>query len=83
MIDGFETIVNEAQFEKPIAAADVAMKIIAEQKKQGTNYLNTREKDVDASGVNGVGAEGHEGGEGKAGKNPFDEAIDKVLPEKK
>lgn len=83
MIDGFETIVNEAKFEKPIAAADVAMKIIAEQKKQGTNYLNNREKDVDASGVNGVGAEGHEGGEGKAGKNPFDEAIDKVLPEKK
>lgn len=83
MIDGFETIVNEAKFDKPIAAADVAMKIIAEQKKQGANYIAGRENDVGASGMKGVGAEGHEGGEGKTGKNPFDEAIDKVLPEKK
>lgn len=83
MIEGFETIVNEAKFEKPIAAAEVAMKIIAEQKKQGATYIANREKDVDASGVNGVTAEGHEGGTGKSGKNPFDEAIDKVLPERK
>ena len=83
MIEGFETIVTEAKFDKPASAADVAMKIIAEQKKQGVNYLANREKDVDDSGVNGVKAEGHEGGDGKGKKNPYDEAIDKVLPEKK
>lgn len=83
MIPGFEDVANEAKFEKPVEASEVAMKIIAEQKKQGTNYLNNRDKDVKNSGIDGVKAEGHEGGEGKAGSNPFDAAIDKLFPASK
>lgn len=83
MIPGFENVANEAKFEKPAEASEVAMKIIAEQKKQGSNYLNNREKDVKNSGIDGVEVEGHEGGEGKAGSNPFDAAIDKLFPASK
>lgn len=83
MVEGFETIANEAKFDKPASAADVAIKIIAEQKKQGANYLANREKDVDDSGVKNVTPKGHEGIDGKDKKNPYDEAIDQILPEKK
>ena len=49
------------------------MKIIAEQNKQGGQYIQNRNADADASGVNGVA--GAAGG-GEDGKNPFDAAID-------
>lgn len=77
-LPGFEGVISKAKFEAPISAADVAMNIVAEQKKQGATYLAGVEKDTTDSGVNGVAASGHEGANDKA--NPFDAAIDKVLP---
>lgn len=78
-LNGFETIVNTAKFEKPESAADVAMKIVAAQKKQGEEFLASRDKDVKDSKVGEVGAEASEGaGDGK--ENPFDAAIDSVFP---
>ena len=82
-LDGFEEIVQNAKFEKPVAAADVAMQIVAEQKKQGGNYLANRETDVNNSNVNNVGSGSIEGANGKNGVNPYDAAIDKLYPEKK
>ncbi len=78
-ITGFEEIVNEAKFEKPIAAGDVAMKIVAKQKELGANFLNNRETDINESGLKDVG----NGGPGGKDTNPFDAAIDKLYPEKK
>jgi hypothetical protein len=82
-IDGYEGIVNNAKFESPIAAAEVAMKIVAEQKKQGANYLASRNTDVENSNINNVGNSSQEGVEGKNGENPYDTAIDKLFPENK
>ncbi|RPF48252.1 ATP-dependent Clp protease protease subunit [Hydrogenoanaerobacterium saccharovorans] len=79
-LDGFDSIVNVAKFEKPVAAADVAMQIVAEQKKQGGSYLANREKDVENSNVNKVENNSQEGVSGKNDNNPFDAAIDKVFP---
>lgn len=79
-MDGFDSIVNVAKFEKPVAAADVAMQIVAEQKKQGGSYLANREKDVENSNVNKVENNSQEGVSGKNDNNPFDAAIDKVFP---
>lgn len=78
-LNGFETIVNTAKFEKPESAADVAMKIVVAQKKQGEAFLDSRDKDVKDSKVGEVGAEASEGaGSGK--ENPFEAAIDSVFP---
>ncbi|MBU5438298.1 Clp protease ClpP [Tissierella sp. MSJ-40] len=82
-LDGFEEIVKNAKFEKPINAAEVAIRIIAEQKKQGTNYLVNRATDVNDSNVNNVGNSNQEDISGKSGENPYDAAIDKLFPEKK
>ncbi len=81
-IGGFEEIVKEAKFDKPIAAADVAMKIVAKQKEMGVKYLDNRQTDIDASNINGVGTGGQPGTKGNE-ENPFDAAIDKLYPEKK
>jgi ATP-dependent protease ClpP protease subunit len=82
-IDGYEGIVNNAKFENPIAAAEVAMKIVAEQKKQGANYLASRNADVVNSNINKVGSSSQEGVENNNGENPYDAAIDKLFPESK
>lgn len=82
-LDGYEEIVKNAKFESPIAAADVAMKIVAEQKKQGVNYIASRSDDVTNSNVNKVENSNQEGVSGKNTENPYDAAIDKVLPETK
>lgn len=78
-LNGFETIVNTAKFEKPESAADVAMKIVAAQKKQGEAFLDSRDKDVKDSKVGEVGAEASEGA-GSGEENPFEAAIDSVFP---
>lgn len=77
-LDGYEEIVKNAKFENPVAAADVAMKIVAEQKKQGTKYLVNRTDDVDNSNVNEVENSIQEGAANT--ENPYDAVIDKVLP---
>ena len=81
-LTGFESIVDTAKFEKPESAADVAMKIVAEQKKQGKAFLDSREADVKDSKVGEVGAEASEGADG-GDENPFDAAIDRMLPDVK
>lgn len=78
-LSGFETIVDTAKFEKPESAADVAMKIVAAQRKQGEAFLSSREADVKDSKVGEVGAEASEGADGGK-ENPFDAAIDSVFP---
>lgn len=78
-LDGFGEIVSKAKFESPVAAADVAMQIVAAQKKQGAAFLADRDADVKDGKVNEIGAEARDGAaDGK--ENPFDAAIDKVLP---
>jgi len=81
-LPGFEEIVGKAKFETPQAAADVAMQIVAEQKKQGANYLANVAEDVKNSKAGEVTSSGQEGApENKA--NPYDAAIDKLYPDKK
>lgn len=81
---GFEDIVNEAKFEKPVAAGDVAKAIVAEQKKQGAAYIANRDDDANKSGAGDVGAGAQiEGAAGKNGANEVDAAIDKLFPKTK
>lgn len=80
-LDGFETIVSDAKFEHPVSAAEMALKIIGEQKKQGGTYLENRNEDAINSGANGV--EGTADVVGKNAVNPFNAAIDKLFPENK
>ncbi|GHU42221.1 hypothetical protein FACS1894111_05790 [Clostridia bacterium] len=80
-LPGFEGVINKAKFESPLSAADVAMNMVAEQKKQGAKYLASATEDANNSGVNEVTASGYEGANDKV--NPYEAAIDKVLPGKK
>jgi ATP-dependent protease ClpP protease subunit len=79
-LDGFEDIVSDAKFENPISAEAMALKIVAEQKKQGGAYLANRNADAESSGANGVQGAAGETGADKV--NPFDAAIDKLFAEK-
>lgn len=83
---GYEKITNAAKFENPISSGELAMQIIAEQKKQHADYTANVEADVVDSGVNGVAPENHEaannaGDDSK--ENPYMKAINKILPERK
>lgn len=78
--EGYENIVEDAMFENPATAEAVAVKIIAEQKKQGGKYLSNREDDAEKSGVNNVGTAAAV--TGKETEDPFNAAIDKLFPEK-
>lgn len=78
-LDGFGEIVNAAKFEAPISAAEMAMQIVAAQKKQGGKFLADREEDVNGGNVNGVGAEARDGA-ADSKENPWDAVVDKVLP---
>ena len=62
------------KFENPITAEQTAVKIIAEQRKQGGQYISDRNADAAESGANDVtGAASENGAEGA---NPFEAAID-------
>ncbi|MCL2107805.1 MAG: Clp protease ClpP [Oscillospiraceae bacterium] len=78
---GFEEVINKAKFESPVAASEVALQIIAEQKKQGTSYLAKVSEDVADSGIGSVESGAYEGLSDES--DPFSAAIDKVLPETK
>ena len=69
----YAEIVSDAKFENPCTAEQAAVKIIAEQNRQGGQYIQNRNADADASGVNGVAGAASDSG---AGANPFDAAID-------
>lgn len=80
-VGGFEDIVNEAMFDKPVSAGEMALKILMEQKKQGGQYMTDRAADVADSNVNGVGAgAGEKGGEAA---DPYNAAIDRLFPDTK
>ena len=80
-VDGFESIAEDAMFDHPTSAEQVAMKIIGEQKKQGGKYLAGRAADAQESGVNNVGADASEQGSDK--NDPFNAAIDRLFPDVK
>lgn len=80
-VDGFEDIVKEAMFDKPVSAGEMALKILMKQKEQGGQYMKDLAADVADSKVNGVGAgAGEQGGEAA---DPFNAAIDKLFPDTK
>ena len=77
---GFEDLVEEAKYTKPATAAEVATRIIAKQKQQGKTFLNSREKDVEDSGMCDVEDEPEDKVKSKSKRDIYDEAIDRVLP---
>ena len=76
---GYESIVEDALFKTPVDAGQVALKIVAEQKKAGAKYLAAVAKDAAASGMDGVEPGGTPMGGGDDGKSIFDRAIEEVL----
>ena len=74
---GYEEMAKEAKFTKPIEAKDLSMKIIAEEKKKGKNYIDDRNADVVESNVNRCGS-----APTPQVKDKWDIAIDTVLPRK-
>lgn len=76
---GYESIVEDALFKTPVDAGQVALKIVAEQKKAGAKYLAAVAKDAAASGVDGIEPGGTQLGGGDDGKSVFDRAIEEVL----
>lgn len=80
-VGGFEDIVNEAMFDKPVSAGEMALKILMKQKEQGGQYMTDRTADVADSNVNSVGADaGEKGGEAE---DPYNAAIDRLFPDAK
>ncbi len=80
-VGGFEDIVKEAMFDKPVSAGEMALKILMKQKEQGGQYMADRTEDIADSNVNHVGAgTGEQGGEET---DPFNAAIDRLFPETK
>lgn len=53
-IGGFENIVNAARYESGATAEQVAVQIIAAQKKQGSDHLQNLQTDAETSNVNKV-----------------------------
>lgn len=70
----YAEIVSDAKFENPITAEQTAVKIIAEQRKQGGQYITNRNEDAEKSGANDVAGAASESGAESV--NPFDAAID-------
>ena len=79
-LNGFEDIVEDAMFEHPVSASEVALKIVNEQKKQGGTYLANRDADVTDSNAGNVGAAAKQ--TGQETENPYDAAIDKLFGKK-
>ncbi len=81
---GFETIVTAAKFENPVSAGEVALQIVAAQKKQAAGYIADRNDDAQDSGAGDVGTGGKiEGAAGGGGTSEIDAAIDRLFPETK
>lgn len=76
---GYETIVEDALFKTPVDAGQVALKIVAEQKKAGVKYLEAVKKDAADSGMDEIEPGGSQTGGGNDGKSVFDRAIEEVL----
>jgi len=80
-LPGYEAIISKAKFEAPVDSGAVATQIIAQQREQGKNYLNSVSKDVQESQINEVKtAPSSETGADET--NPYDAAIDALFPVK-
>lgn len=81
---GFENIVNDAKFTNPITAGDLATKIVAEQKKQGGQYIKDRAEDAKNSGAGnvtaGAGIESPAAGGADDDDKAIDAALDRLYP---
>ena len=80
-LEGYEDIAQDAMFENPLAAEQVAVKIIAKQKEQGNQYLADREADAANDHVNEVGAGAQTQTGAKDGVNEYEAAIDALFPD--
>ena len=77
---GFEDLIENAKNDPEATAESVAVKIVARQKEQGSQFLKGRQKDVTDSGMAGVKQEK------SGGISPEDElsaVLDDVFPETK
>ena len=77
---GFEDLIENAKNAPEATAESVAVKIVARQKEQGSQFLKDRQKDVTDSGMAGVKQEK------SGGISPEDElsaVLDDVFPETK
>ena len=77
---GFEDLIENAMNDPEATAESVAVKIVARQKEQGSQFLKDRQKDVTDSGMAGVKQEK------SGGISPEDELsaiLDDVFPETK
>lgn len=82
-LPGFEDMATKAKYEQPITAEAFAMQIIAEQKKQGQEFLTGREEDVQTSGVKDVKPVSNKGFKQGEEEDPFGDIIDSMFPETK
>lgn len=80
-LDGYEDIAQDAMFDNPLAAEQVAIKIIAKQKEQGNQYLADRKADAATDHVNEVGAGTQTQTGTKDGANEYEAAIDALFPD--
>lgn len=80
-LDGYEDIAQDAMFENPATAEQVAVKIIAAQKAQGNRYLADRAADVAHDHVNEVGAGTQTQTGANDGVNEYEAAIDALYPD--
>lgn len=80
-LPGYEAIISKAKFEVPVDSGVVATQIIAQQREQGKNYLNSVSEDVQESKMNDVKTAPN-GETGAEETNPYDAAIDALFPVK-
>lgn len=78
-VKGFEKIAEDAKYTTPINAGEFALKVLAEQQKQGLNFIANLETDVSNSGLQDVGTTNQEG-LGEETENEFEAAINKITP---
>lgn len=78
-LPGFEDLANKAKYENPVPAAEFAMQVIAEQRKQGSEFLNGRSQDINGSGVQDIPPVSNQGGSGDS-EDPFGDLIDQMYP---
>ncbi len=78
-LPGFEDLADKAKYENPVTAAEFAMQVIAEQRKQGSAFLNGRSHDINSSGIQDIPPVSNQGGSG-GDEDPFGDLIDQMYP---
>lgn len=82
-LPGYEDMANKAKYDEPITAEAFAMKMIAAQKKKGTEFLDNRKEDVDGSGMKDVNPTSNKGMDTKDSEDPYGDLIDEMYPKTK